>query len=389
MQVFNAYFKIIKKNIPQMMIYLVVFISLSVVFVNVGVGQVSTAFVSTKPHIAVFVNGEETALVKGFRDYLGEIATIVPVENNENAIRDSLFFRKVTYILVIPEGFTDSILQNREIALERRTVPDSFDATYLDRRISQYLTSARACAAFIPDISQEQVVKQVREVLAAEAEITIKTFGVKTGTANNSVYYFNYFAYSLFAVILLGVSSFMLSFQNREIKKRNAASPVPLRSLNVQLVMGNILFALAAWVLMYGLSFVMFGKSAMTVRALYYAVNTLVYALVCVSISFLTGNLVQSRNAQAAVVNVLALGLSFISGVFVPQMFLGDTVLKIASFTPTYWYVRANLVIDGLDLSSGFRLSLISKELLVQLLFAAALFAVSGYFVRRRRTSES
>jgi ABC-2 type transport system permease protein len=45
--------------------------------------------------------------------------------------------------------------------------------------------------------------------------------------------------------------------------------------------------------------------------------------------------------------NVLTLGMSFISGVFVPQAILGKTVLTIAQFTPVFWFVKANIAIES------------------------------------------
>ena len=65
MQVFKAYFKIIKKNLPQMFIYLGIFAGMSVAFANLGVGKMTTEFVDSKPGIAVFSNDDDTVLMDG------------------------------------------------------------------------------------------------------------------------------------------------------------------------------------------------------------------------------------------------------------------------------------------------------------------------------------
>ena len=103
----------------------------------------------------------------------------------------------------------------------------------------------------------------------------------------------------------------------------------------------------------------------------------------------MAGNLTQSRGAQAAIVNVLSLGLSFISGVFVPQAMLGEPVLRIARFLPTYWYVRCNHLIEKADLTTGFSAGFMSKELGVQLAFTAGLFALAAIIIRRKRTANT
>lgn len=389
MQVFNAYFKIIKKNLSQMLIYLGIFAGLSIAFSSMGVGQMTTEFVSSKPAIAVFSKDGDTVLMKDFQSYLGKVATVIPIDDTENAKQDALFFRKVTYIIQIPAGYTQSLLKNGNLQLERRMVPDSYEATYLDYLVGKYCNAVSAYATYAPGLTQEKIAESVEADLAKTAAVTLEKADTNTNSSSTSVYFFNYFAYSLFAIIMLGVSSFMITFQDTDLRRRNTSSPMSLRSMNFQLVLGNTAFALMTWALLFGLAFAMYGKSLVNVSALYYAVNTLVYTLVCVSISFLVGNLTHSRGAQAAIVNVLSLGLSFISGVFVPQFMLGETVLSIARFTPTYWYVKANLLIDQADQNSGFTLGFMSKEIGMQLVFTLVLFTLAVLIIRRKRTSNS
>lgn len=50
------------------------------------------------------------------------------------------------------------------------------------------------------------------------------------------------------------------------------------------------------------------------------------------------------------IVTPVSLGISFMSGVFVPLSMLGSTVKKIARFIPVYWY--EDLMICFRDLSN-------------------------------------
>jgi ABC-2 type transport system permease protein len=58
------------------------------------------------------------------------------------------------------------------------------------------------------------------------------------------------------------------------------------------------------------------------------------------------------------VTNVVALGMSFLCGVFVPQSMMGERVLRIAHFLPAYWYVRINNLLAGVsggdDISTSY-----------------------------------
>ncbi len=388
MQVFRAYFKIILKNLPQMMIYLVVFLSLSIMFASLGVGGTISGFEESRPRVALFLE-DDSVLVRGFADYLAAGTTIVPVKDDVYAIRDALFYRDAVYMIRIPEGFTERLIAGEDPVMTRETVPDSIYTAYMDRLVDSYFEFAGAYFAFEPGVTQEKVVSQVAEDLRKEAPVTVvgKSGAVQKDKLGNSVYFFNYFAYSLFAIILLGMSSFMLTFSEPDLKRRNNASPLSQSSMNAQLIAANVVFAAAVWAILFVTSFFVFGPGLFDPIILYYGVNTLTYTIVCVAISFTVGSVVKGRGALAAVVNILALGLSFLTGVFVPQEMLSDTVLKIGSFTPTYWYVRANRIINAGGSGPALFSGMIAKELAMQILFIAILFALA-IFIRRRKLQE-
>ena len=122
---------------------------------------------------------------------------------------------------------------------------------------------------------------------------------------------------------------------------------------------------------------------------LYYVVNSLVFALSASGLSFLIGNLVNGRETINAVANILVLSSSFISGVFVPQALLGENVLRIASFMPAYWYVKANNKISELMVFDWQNLSEIFTYALIQLGFALAFFIIALVVGKRKFNIET
>lgn len=77
-----------------------------------------------------------------------------------------------------------------------------------------------------------------------------------------------------------------------------------------------------------------------------FSLSILAFFLTMITFSTLVTSLVKSSETISGVNNVFILGSCFISGVFVPSEFLPDIVNKIAGFTPTYWFVRSNMLID-------------------------------------------
>ena len=66
------------------------------------------------------------------------------------------------------------------------------------------------------------------------------------------------------------------------------------------------------------------------------------------AISVLAALFVRDANTQNAAANILALGLSFLGGAFVPTSIMGESVLKFAKCLPVYWYEECLNEISGL-----------------------------------------
>jgi ABC-2 type transport system permease protein len=109
--------------------------------------------------------------------------------------------------------------------------------------------------------------------------------------------------------------------------------------------------------------------------------------LAALSISFLIGNVIRSKNAMSAAANVFSLGTCFISGVFVPQAFLGKTVIRIASFTPNYWYVKSNNSIVNISNFSMENLAPIFLNMFIVAGFAVAVLTVTLVVIKQKRVS--
>jgi len=133
------------------------------------------------------------------------------------------------------------------------------------------------------------------------------------------------------------------------------------------------------------LGIILYGNRMFTKDAMYLCINSIILTLNCLSISYLVGNLLRSRNAQSAVTNVLTMGMCFIGGVFVPQELLGKTVLSISRFTPIYWFVRANNEIISLGDFNSRNLIPILQNMLIQLAFAAGILAAALIILSRKR----
>ncbi|HHU30859.1 MAG: ABC transporter permease [Bacillota bacterium] len=385
MQVFKLCLRVLKKNIPSLLIYVVIFLVISLIMALAHTNEQEDALFSPSKSNIVFLSAEETPLVRGLKEELGKVANFVELPDDAEALQDALFFREVSYILRVPEGFSERFMNGEDVQLEKTIVPDSFGNAYLDLKIDQYLNSARLYVEQIEDLSQESLVQYLKSDLSADTPVELKTNGVKAANHVYTNYYFNYLAYSMLAVLILGTSALMLVYHDQDLQRRNACSPLSPGSFNRQFFLAILAFTGLTWFLMVIFCFLFNFKNLVNINAVFFVANSFVFAVCAAGISFLVGNMVKSESSIPAVSNVLTLGLAFISGVFVPAELLGSLVLKVASFTPTYWYVAANNRIAALASFNYASLQPVFSAMLIQAGFALAFIAIALVLGKKRR----
>jgi ABC-2 type transport system permease protein len=386
MQVYKALFKVIYKNLPQIMIYIVVFVSVAVGLSNVNSSPVSMDFTETKVNIA-FIDYDESALSEGLKNHLSNTTNIIDITDDAEKLQDALFFRVIEYIVRVPKGFGEGLMAGKAVQIEKTAVPGSVSEVYLDQLINKYLNTAKVYTNHMKELSDEQLIDYIEKDLSQKAEVKLNRKAEEVSKSEKVGYHYNYMTYSLFAVLILGVSVIMLVFNNKDLKMRNLCSPMTLRNMNFQLILGNLSYAVLAWIVMILPSMFMFGSFMFTAKGVLFLLNSLVFTLSALSISFLIGSIVKGPGAVSAAANVVSLGTSFISGVFVPQDLLGKTVLRIASFTPNYWYVKSNAVIAGMADISMKSMTPVFYNMLIVLGFAIASLAVALVYTKQARMS--
>jgi len=384
MQVFKAYFKIIRQNLPSMSIYLAIFIFFVYLLTFYMTPTTATDFMASKTRLAIIQQDGGNLLSGDLADFLDSQTRRIELDGDPESLQDALFFRQLDMILIIPAGFGQSILDGSyDVELIKKSLPDAVSAVQTDLLINRYINTAAIYLESLPDRPVEEILAYTRSDLAIQSDIKMQA-AAEGNEFNRTRFYFSYLAYTLMSIMVLGVTSIMIAFNNKDLRKRNLSTPVRLVSFNLQLVLGNLLFALAAWALLTALSLFLGDRDYSTAARIYLSLNALAFTLSCLGISFLIGNLIRSRNVQQSIANVLALGTCFISGVFVPQELLGPTVKTIASFTPTYWYISNVMAVNSQIKTSDFLIKIV-----IQLGFAVAAIIVALVVAKQKQLSSN
>ena len=96
----------------------------------------------------------------------------------------------------------------------------------------------------------------------------------------------------------------------------------------------------------------------------------------------------KSKNAIGAIVNVIALGSSFLCGVFVPMEWLPNSVTLVAHIIPTYWFVKSNDILAKLEVINIDTLKPVLINMSILLVFTIIFVILSNIIYKSKRKSE-
>lgn len=370
MIVFKSYFKIAKTFLPIIFIYSGIFVGISIIATS---NNQDLMFSAAKPNV-VIIDNDNSVLSKTFEEYIKENSNIVEMENSEEKLRDAIFMREIDCVLTIPENFGDEILNGKNPKIETLKVPDSFSSRYAEMLYNRFWNVARVYS--VAGINEEKIANYILEDLKEQVEITM--IESNQSQLDMTRYYYNFANYALIGICVYVVGIIIIIFTNSNIKKRNISSPVSYKSINRQIFLANACIVFAIWFAYVVVSFIMYNEAMLSKNGILFIINSFVFSIVALSMAFLIGNLVKNKEAQNGIVNVLALGSSFICGAFVPQEMLGESVLTIAKVLPSYWYIKNN---DDIAKLVNFDLETLQPILLnmgIVLLFAIGLFIITN-----------
>lgn len=362
MTVFKTFLKVLNKAKAPIIMYTVFLIFFSAF--NMQTADTTTNFTATKPDVLIINNDEEKGLTKNLVNYIKRNSNIIDIKNNENAIRDALFYRDLNYIIYIPKDFRKDFLakKNPEIKIEKTT---DYNASLAEMQLSRYLKVANTYLKFTN--SEEDLIRNINQTLKKQAKVEIVS-KLDTSALSKATFYYNFLNYCLLAGFIYVICLILSSFKEKNIHKRTIISSMNYKEYNRKLLLSNALFGFVLWLFYIILSFIILGSIMFTTHGLVYILNSFIFSICALSIAFLIGNAMNNKNAINGIVNVVALGSCFLCGAFVPMELLPDSVLKIAHILPSYWYIKTNELLKTID---KFNLETMSPILINMLIIIA------------------
>ncbi len=367
MTVFKYFIKIALRNKGVILSYTIIFFILSIINGNTNYNK-ETNFIEKKLDIGI-VDNSNSELSRELVRFLEKKNNILPTSPDEKDIREQIFLGIADAVLIIPQDFEEKI-NSKESAIELYKDDRTPEAYQVENQINKFISFAKATYE-----NNKYDLSKVSYALEESVEVSLIATDQKDINEKINTWfrvYFNFSSYIILAVYISVIGFVMTDFTSKEIENRRKVSSIKFLKFNREIYLGQL--AIAAFITSIYLvgCIILRGKYIGEVDFIKYLVNTIVFSFAALCLVFLINNITSNKFVLSGVSTVLSLGTSFISGVMVPQEFLGENVLRIAKFFPTYYFVRIN----EMNINS---LLDVKYELSMQLLFAMAFLVVGLY----------
>lgn len=373
MQIIKAFFLNIKSILPALCIYLSVCITLLVLLSKNGPAQKSMKFESTRLDI-VIQDKNQSELSKGLIHFLSQNHHIIQKNYSLDNLADKLFYGEIDYSLTIPKNFETSLLKGSGThCLQSRKDNDSANGYFVDVQIDQYLSLLSGF--LVAGYPATDAIAATEKAMAQEVPVTVAA----KENASKSSYIsalFTYIPYSLICMILIGLGMILITFRQEEIHTRICCSALSIMRRNMQLLAGSILFSLGCWILQIIIGVLLLSINLFSKQGLLYVANSLIFLMVIMSITFLVSFFAHSDNMLNLVGNIVALGLCFLGGIYVPLDYMSDSVVRISHLLPSYWYITGMEKIEQYTTHTA-PFSDVLSHMGIQILFAIAILCVA------------
>lgn len=342
MIIFSTVFKILNKLKGNLILYTVIL--LAITLFNTTSGNMNH-YEATKPDILIVNKDQNNEITKGFVSYLKEQAILKDIDiNDQEKVDDALFYRDISYVVYIPENFGDDLVNDKNPTIEYKSNGNE-NTSFTQMLIEKYIKTVNLYKEHYQGKALNQKVKQV---INQKTKVNLNT-SLDSSKLKQVNVYFNFLNYALLAGGVYCMTMILASLNQEGVRKRTIMSSFSYRKYNWIVFASLGLASFIVWLAYMIISFILFKEIMLSGNGIAYILNSFVFSICSLAVGFLIGTITHNKQAIGGIVNVVALGTSFLCGCFVPMSFMPSYVLKIAHILPTYYFVQNNELIKTLE----------------------------------------
>jgi len=371
--------KIVKKALPSVSAYFVLFFGLTIIMSFFSGKDQEKMYQATE--LTIYAEDqEESVLSKSLLAYLAQ-ENEVETEYDKELLSELVFTGMVDYVVYVEEGFEENFLAGKTGGIERLSTKPNM--AFVDQKIELFFQYVRAELAM--GKSMEEVCESVLKNTEHRAETEVLS-GRSAMSARSGYYFFTFLAYIMPCILIMILGPVMHAFYKKDIKMRTDCGKVSVRKQNIEVVKGIVMVAILVWVLFMGLGAIIYHRDFTVAEYMLGTLNSFTILLFSIAVSVLFGVLLPNVNSLNGASNILGLGMSFLSGVFVPAELLPDYVNTIGEFLPAGWYMK-NVRLLNIENAATTHFTEFLVNCGIVTAFAVAIFFVFLVVVKRKKVA--
>ncbi len=375
MTIFKTFLKLVNKNKSHLILYTALLIAFTCI--TLSSDQANINYVDAKPDV-IIVDKDNSKLSNNLKNYFKQNSNLREEVDN---IEDELFYRFSSYVIYIPEGFEQSVIDGNIKEIEYKSISD-YEANLANILLNQYLSALDIYKDI--DTNIDDLINHIDKSLDNQVNVVVNS-ALNTNELAKAGFYYSFMNYSLLAGCIYVLVVIISIFREKNVLKRNVISSMNYNKLNNKLLLASVLFGTIIWILYVLLSFVIVGNIMLTSNCICMIILSFIFLIYCLSIGFLIANVINSKNAINGIINVIALGTSFLCGVFVNIEFLPSSVLNISKMIPNYYYIDAINKLTSIESISFDTLKPLLSNVIVLILFSLIFISLSMFISKKKR----
>lgn len=340
-------------------------------------GGQSDVFETRSMDLAV-VDLSDSEIADGLIEYLEKNNSVeIRTGYDREEIIEEIYLIEIEGAVVIDENI-ESRFMNGEPAVEIFTDPRGAGNVHLNNEVSKYFRFLEADYTYNGSLDTESVLT----TLDNEAEVKLADPATASEGSNftSMQIYTNFAGYALMLLLLLFIGNIMSDFNLPVLRDRVRVSPVTTTSYTAGIISAQSMMGLFAVIIMFcgGLFIRRDALDGVPLDKIFVAL--ILISFFTLALQFVISSLTTNKFLINGLANFIAIGMGFLSGIFIPGEVFGETVQNIAMFLPLYHFTQIYAE-PGITWAE----SIIPATILV--LFTIVMLIIGMIFENKRKSS--
>ena len=229
MQVYKLFFQVLRKQKGQIIMYLVIFLSVTLAAASQG-GKTGEATFSPTTYKFAVMDADNSEISRALIAYLEQGNEKVHIEDKKEVIQDEIYNRSISCVLRIPSGFFESYLSGSENKkMEVIGVPGTIYKESFEQMITQYMNLVRGYIG--GGFSVKEALAKAGKADEKTVDVNVLETGGKT-THSYVYYFFAYVPYILLCLCIVGISPVLVVLHKPQIRERIQCSSYSFAKTN-------------------------------------------------------------------------------------------------------------------------------------------------------------